>query len=221
MRILQVLPAHPSEYDMKSQRIDYELLKHDYDVSLGGDVHADVVLAYGRPPVSELPEAVEESYFRDPSPAASRHPLPRERVVIASFRRRSIVSIVEQTMARIHRTRDDIDWLLLDEPPQDFADFELWVDPATEENDFDGFVAEALVSGKVVVATRTEINNKRLEKGRTGFLVPPRDANELTHAILAALFKSEVAQQKIDAARQTMSKFHPRQRLRALRQLLP
>ena len=219
MRILQVLPAHPTEYDKKSQRIDFGLLRPDYEVSLGEGGPADVVLAYGHPPVSELPEAVEESYFRDPSPGASRRPLPRERFTIASFRRPSILSIVEQTMARLHRTRDDIDWLLFDEPPTDFGD--VWIDPAIEENDRDGFVAEALVCGKAVVASRTEFNNKRLEKGRCGFLVPPRDANELTHAILACLFKSEVAQQKIEAARQTISKFHPRQRMRALRQLLP
>ena len=51
-------------------------------------------------------------------------------------------------------------------------------------------------------------------------VVLPNDPNELTHAILAALFKPEVAQQKIEAARQTISKFHPRQRLRALQQML-
>jgi glycosyltransferase involved in cell wall biosynthesis len=222
VRILQVLPARPSEYDKKSQRIDYELLRHDYDVSLVQAVHAEVVLAYGRPPVSELPEAVEESYFRGGQPpSAVLHSGGPLSSTIGSFRRKSIVSIVEQTMARIHRTRDDIEWLLLDAPPRDFSEFDLWVDPAIDENDRDGFVAEALVSGKSVVASRTEINHKRLEKGRTGFLVPPRDSNELTHAILAALFKSEVAQQKIDAARQTMSKFHPRQRYRALRLLLP
>lgn len=215
-----MLPAHPTEYEKKSQRIDFELLQHEYDVSLGEAVHADVVLAYGRPPVSELPEAVEERYWNaNPSPDASRRPLPRERAMIASFHRPSIVSLVEQTMARLHRTRDDIEWLLFDEPPTDFGD--VWVDPAIEENDRDGFVAEAMVCGKAVVASRTEFNNKRLEKGRCGFLVPPRDANELTHAILGCLFKSEVAQQKIEAARQTISKFHPRQRLRALRQLLP
>src|SRR5215470_12724876 len=114
MRILQVLPAHPSEYHMKSQRIDYELLKHDYDVSLGEAVHAEVVLAYGRPPVSELPEAVEESYFGASGTAGFSPPRRPEgrRYTIASFRRKSIVSIVEQTMARLHRTREDIDWLL-------------------------------------------------------------------------------------------------------------
>ena len=128
--------------------------------------------------------------------------------------------MIERTIPRIHRTREDIDWLLLDEVPTDFDQFDVWIDPTTDDDDYDGFVAEALVAGKIVVASRTPINVKRLEKGRIGILVPPGDPNELTHAILAALFKPEVAQQKIEAARQTISKFHPRQRQRALTQLL-
>ena len=183
-----------------------------------------MTLTYGQPPVSDLPEAVAEEYFGGgprPSAAAAEGggPPPKR---IGSFLRRSIVRIVEQTIPRLHRTRDDIEWLLLDRVPgpDDFAPFDAWVDPAIDANDFDGFVAEALVCGKVVVASRTPINVKRLEKGRTGLLVPPNDANELTHAILAALFKPDVAQQKIEAARQTISKFHPRQRLGALRHLL-
>ncbi|HEY8130759.1 MAG TPA: glycosyltransferase [Thermoanaerobaculia bacterium] len=208
MRIVQSLPAHPSEYDKKAARIDFDLLR---------DVAARVTLTYGQPPVSELPEAVAEEYFDVHASRGRSSPY-----TIGSFYRRSIVRIVEQTVPRLHRTRDDIEWLLLDHvpTPADFAQFDAWIDPAVDEKDLDGFVAEALVCGKVVVAFRTAINMKRLEKGRTGFLVPPGDANELTHAILAALFKPEVAQQKIEAARQTISKFHPRQRLRALTQLL-
>jgi glycosyltransferase involved in cell wall biosynthesis len=123
-------------------------------------------------------------------------------------------------MVRLHRMRDDIEWLLLDQPPADFSEFDAWIDPAIDEEDLDGFVAESQVCGKIVVAARTAINAKRLEKGRTGILFPPRDPNELTHAILAGLFKPEIAQQKTEAAKQTISKFHPRQRLRALTQLL-
>jgi len=216
MRIVQTLPARPSEYEKKSQRIDFDLLR---------DVSAAVTLIYGQPPVSDLPEAVAEEYFLSGAPrpsaaaAAGGGPPPKR---IGSFYRRSIARIVEQTVPRLHRTRDDIEWLLLDHvpTPADFVQFDAWIDPAIDEKDLDGFVAEALVCGKVVVAFRSAINTKRLEKGRTGFLVPPGDANELTHAILAALFKPEVAQQKIEAARQTISKFHPRQRLRALTQLL-
>lgn len=216
MRIVQTLPAHPSEYEKKAQRIDFELLR---------DVSAAVTLIYGQPPVSDLPEAVAEEYFNG-GPRPSAVPDSRGRLssthTIGSFYRRSIVRIVEQAVPRLHRTREDIEWLLLDHvpTPADFVQFDAWIDPAVDEKDFDGFVAEALVCGKVVVAFRTPINTKRLEKGRTGFLVPPGDANELTHAILAALFKPEIAQQKIEAARQTISKFHPRQRLRVLTQLL-
>jgi hypothetical protein len=219
MRILQVLPPHPSQYETKVQRIDFQLLRSDHDVFVGERVTADVTLVYGRPPVSELPESVEEKWF-DVATGFSPSRRAEARLHIASFRRRSIIPIVEQTMARLHRTRDDIDWLLLDRPPEDFCEFDAWIDPAIDEEDLDGFVAEAQVRGKLVVATRTAINMKRLEKGRTGILVPPRDPNELSHAILAGLFKPEVAQQKLEAAKQTISKFHPRQRLRALTQLL-
>jgi glycosyltransferase involved in cell wall biosynthesis len=209
MRIVQILPTRPSEYEKKSQRIDLALLR---------DVSAAVTLTYGQPPVSDLPEAVAEEYF---AVHDSRRRLSST-YTIGSFYRRPIVRVVEQAVPRLHRTRPDIEWLLLDHvpTPADFAQFDAWIDPAVDEKDFDGFVAEALVCGKVVVASRTAINVKRLEKGRTGFLVPPGDANELTHAILAALFKPELAQQKIEDARQTISKFHPRQRLRALTQLL-
>ena len=214
VRINQVLPPRPSQYDRKCQRIDYELLQKQ-------DFAGEVTLIYGKPPVSELPEAVEERYWRvedRQSRLSGQAGLPV--LHIASFRRKSIIPIVEQTMARIHRTREDIEWLLLDEPPADFASFDAWIDPAVDVDDRDGFVAEAQVAGKIVVATRTPFNIKRLEKGRTGFLVPAGDPNELTHAILAALFKPEVSDPKIEAAKQTISKYHPRQRLRALLLLL-
>ena len=121
-------------------------------------------------------------------------------------------------MARIHRFRTDVEWRIFEaEPsPKELAGVDAWVDPAVDEQDFDGFTAEALVVGLPVVATRTAINAARLEQGRTGFLVPPRDPNELTHAILSALFKTEVAQGRQSAARQTVSKFRARQRLRVL-----
>jgi len=217
MRISQVLRRGASEYEKKSQRIDFELLRGEHELVTA---NADITLNYAN---LDLPEAVEEGYFV--APAARR--LFRRRLAgapftLGSFNRRGIRATIESTMPRLHRTREDIEWLLLDGPPtpEDFAQFDAWIDPAVDEADYDGFVAEALVAGKIVVASRIPINVKRLEKGRTGILVPPGDANELTHAILAALFKPEVAQQKTEAARQTISKFHPRQRLRALQQLL-
>jgi glycosyltransferase involved in cell wall biosynthesis len=103
--------------------------------------------------------------------------------------------------------------------PETLADVDAWVDPAASDADLDGFTAEALVLGLPVVATRTPMNAWRLEKGRTGFLVPLNDPNEMTHAILAALFKVEVAENKKNAAKQTVSKFRARQRLRILTSL--
>jgi Glycosyl transferases group 1 len=162
-----------------------------------------------------LPEVVEEGYF---SMAAKRRPDSQDRKIIGSFGRLSVRNSVEQTMARIRRFRDDVDWQIFEQPPspEDLTSVDLWVDPAAGENDFDGFTAEALVVGLPVVATRMAINVLRLEQGRTGFLVPPRDPNEMTHVILSALFKTEVAESKQFAARQTVSKFRARHRLRIL-----
>jgi glycosyltransferase involved in cell wall biosynthesis len=165
-----------------------------------------------------LPEVVEERYF---SVAATRQTDSREQKIVGSFGRASVRNSIEQAMARIRRFRDDIDWQIFGQPPSpdDLLNVDLWVDPAAGENDFDGFAAEALVVGLPVVATRTAINVLRLEQGRTGFLVPPRDPNEMTHVILSALFKTEVAENKQFAARQTVSKFRARHRLRILNHL--
>jgi glycosyltransferase involved in cell wall biosynthesis len=170
-----------------------------------------------------LPEAVEEGYF---APAVNRHAANRQtgdpqQKIVGSFGRPSVRNSVEQTMARIRRFRTDVDWQVFEQPPtpEDLASVDVWVDPAIDENDYDGFTAEALVVGLPVVATRTAINVLRLEQGRIGFLVPPRDPNEMTHVILSALFKTEVAENRQFAARQTVSKFRARQRLRILNRL--
>ncbi len=226
MRIFHVVLPGASEYERKSQRIDFEALRVEHQIVVVDDpqkaASADVAQIYGPPSwPANLPEAVPAEFFGAPVPARSAGEVAR-RYTIGSFLRQSIIPIVERTIPRLHRTREDIEWLLLERPPSpaDFDQFDAWVDPAIGEKDWDGFVAEALVAGKIVVASRTPINVKRLEEGRIGLLVPPGDGNELTHAILAALFKPEVAQQKIEAAQQTISKFHPRQRLRVLVPLL-
>jgi len=161
-----------------------------------------------------LSEAVEEVYFGGQRAAGGG----QETRVLGTFVRTDVQPVVEQTLARIQRFRDDVTWRLFDRvpTPEDLAGVDAWIDPAISETDFDGFVAEALVVGLPVVASRTKINAMRLERGRTGFLVPPRDPNELAHAILAALFKAEVAGTKSNAARQTVSKFRGKQRLRVL-----
>jgi len=164
-----------------------------------------------------LPEAVEEIWFG----AGGKRESTTPRNLIASYSRASIINAVEQALLRIGRSRDDIAWNLFDRipTPDDLAGVDVWVDPAVNQNDHDGFVAEAIAAGKVVVASRIPINAHRLENGRTGFLVPCNDPNELTHAILSALFKPEVARSKIEAAKQTAGKFRPRQRLRVLERI--
>ena len=169
-------------------------------------------------PLENLQEAVAETYFA----TELRPPRPEARTAaVFTAGRPGVLAMVEQTAARIQRFRDDVEWLVFQHPPSpdDLLAVDVWVDPATVDGDFDGFVAEASVASKVVVASRTPINMKRLDKGMSGFLVPPRDPNELAHAILTALFKSEVALKKIEGARQTAGKFRPRQRLRVLEKL--
>lgn len=169
-----------------------------------------VVSPLGEPP---LPEAVDETYF-----GTTRGIVARDTKIVGSFARGATANMVEQTLARIQRFRSDVAWHLFDHvpTPEDLAGVDAWIDPAVDPDDFDGFVAEALVVDTPVVAARTPINALRLEQGRTGFLVPPRDPNEMTHAILAALFKAEVAASKQNAAKQTVSKYRARQRLRIL-----
>jgi hypothetical protein len=173
-------------------------------------VPAAVVPAVGE---KALQEAVEEAYW---GPALPRR--EGEARIIGSYARPSVRNVVEQTLVRIHRFREDVTWNLFDHVPtrEDLSGVDVWVDPAMDESDLDGFVAEALVVGLPVVASRVGVNAQRLENGRTGWLVPPGDPNEMTHAILAALFKPEVAENKVAAARQTISKFRARQRVRVL-----
>jgi hypothetical protein len=167
----------------------------------------------------EVPEAVEDEYFEPLAPAL----FPPRRAdgavrVIGAFVRRSVKPLIDQVQHRLERTREDVRWRLFDKPPTpvDLVTVDSWADPAVSETDYDGFVAEALVAGLPVVAARTSVNSHRLEKGRAGWLVPMNDPNEMTHAILSALFKPEVASNKVTAARQTVSRFRARQRLRVL-----
>ncbi len=229
MRIAQIVAPGASEYERKSQRVDFAALSEaGHQVGVYDD--ADIAHIYGRmkrvrlPHVIDaeldVPEAVEEAWFTVGSwqlTATANRQLPTANF-LGTFARKPLKNIIEQTYLRLTRTRDDIEWRLFERPPapEELAEIAVWVDPAAADDDKDGFVAEALVAGNVVVASRTTINVQRLEKGRTGFLVPPNDPNELTHAILAALFKSDLGQAKTSAAKQTISKFHPRRRLRAL-----
>jgi hypothetical protein len=248
MKIAHVILENASLYERKSQRIDQAALAGSATVTVTSlerlrEAAADVVHVYGsraylaRPDAARrrwfersrakrrievtplkgsdgyVPEAVEEIFFEG---AGEPPPSPR----VGSVDREELRPLVQQTMARIHRFRDDVEWTLFSHPPspQEIDAMGVWVDPAMEDLDGDGYVAEALVRGVPVVAGRTAINMQRLENGRSGVVVPPRDPNEFTHAILTALFKREVVQGRVEAARQTIAKFRPRQRLRLLLQ---
>lgn len=251
MIIAQLVLPRASEYERKSQRIDFASLTAEHGVRIGEASDADLIHVYApadfrielelpyvsnvRPkrrrfrrnvppervitPLKDtadafIPEAVDEIYFAGDRKESGKP-------TVGTFARPQLRNIVEQTAARMQRYRDDVDWLLFDTAPSpdDLRSVDVWVDPALAENDFDGFVAEAIAAGTAVIASRTAINVQRLEKGRTGVLVPPGDPNEWTHAILAALFKPEFRHSKTIAAQQTASKFRPRHRSRALIEL--
>jgi hypothetical protein len=225
MKIAQIVAANAGEYERKSQRIDFAALTEaGHEVGVYPTPGAQIVHVYGRTKVRgkhvidadvELPEAVEEHFWSAAPERRFESGGSAAALRCGSFSRKSIQNIVQQTYARISRMRDDVEWRLFERAPspEEMTGIAVWVDPG---DDRDGFTAEALVAGNVVVAARTTVNVRRLEQGRTGFLVPPNDPNELTHAILSALFKPELGQARASAARQTISKFRPRQRLRAL-----
>src|SRR6266446_4294492 len=125
-----------------------------------------------------LPEAVDEAFFMACEAIGPR-------LVVGTFVRPSVKNVIELTMHRLALTRDDITWHLFDTPPEpeELREVGLWIDAATEPDDYDGCTAEALAAGLPVVASRTPINLQRTEKGRTALLVPVSDPNELTHAI--------------------------------------
>lgn len=242
MRVHQLVLSSASQYEQKNARVDREAFEivdlaqaqiaHVYAT---GELHAKDFVDFPIPYIAtapmkrsrftwrkpkepalvitsdDVPEAVEERYWN----ASERR---QNGNVIGSFARNATRNMVEQTLTRIHRFRDDVTWKTFAQipSPQDLASVDIWTDPAIDDTDLDGFVAEALVVGLPVVAARTKMNNSRLEKGRTGWLVPMRDPNEMTHAILAALFKPEVVESKLAASRQTISKFRARQRTRVL-----
>lgn len=174
-----------------------------------------------RPPAAiarpeDMPEAVEDAY-RDSTVVAYRS---GEVHRIGSYlgQREGVASMIDQTLARIHRFRQDVEWLRFDAAPSpsDLRSLALWVDPLTRQDDMGGFVAEAIVSGCLTVAGRTSVNERRLDGGKAGFLVPLRDPNELAHAIVNALFREEESRSKRQAMTAAAGRFAPLHRVRAL-----
>src|SRR6185369_8184012 len=69
-----------------------------------------------------LPEAVDDAYFGTRQPATGN---PK----IASIDRPAVRNVIEQTIARIRRFRDDIDWQLFTHQPSpaELAQLHAWI----------------------------------------------------------------------------------------------
>jgi glycosyltransferase involved in cell wall biosynthesis len=80
-------------------------------------------------------------------------------------------------------------------------------------------VAEALVAGVRVIATRTKVNSDRLAGGAAGVMVPFNDPNELAHAIVTTLFKPEKDAARVEYATASRDRFRPEHRATALKRL--
>jgi glycosyltransferase involved in cell wall biosynthesis len=167
-----------------------------------------------RPPAADLlsdgaiHEAVTADFF------TSLPKAPAEPKVFGTLRAgRDLDRIIDLTAVRLARIRDDLDWRFFDAPPraEEMARLGAWVDPAQGERDVDGMTAEALVAGVPVVATRNAANTRRLARGARGFLVP-NEPNELAHAILTALFKPEIAGERVSAGLAARDEFRPEHR---------
>lgn len=163
----------------------------------------------------ELPEAVSDDWFVVRHVSDGRAGARR----VGSFARNDRArNNSEQSSGRIRRFREDVEWILFDAPPtpDELAALDLWVDPASSEDDVDGMVPEALACLTPVVAAKTERNSKRLDGGKAGLLPPVGDHNEMTHAVLNVLFKEEVAAPLRRHARLVRERFRPANRRAAI-----
>ncbi|MHB0969689.1 MAG: glycosyltransferase [Thermoanaerobaculia bacterium] len=141
-----------------------------------------------------VPEAVASEYLA--GARAYEAKMSGRRLIGSIGRGAAITELVEAVFARLARFRDDVDWNVFDAFPsnEEMDQVDVWVDPAIDDADFDGFVAEALVRGRLTVASRTPINMWRLAGGKYGVLARPADPNEMAHAIANALFKPETGE---------------------------
>src|SRR5260370_29489997 len=104
MRISQVLRRGASEYEKKSQRIDFELLRAEHELVTS---KADITLNYAN---LDLPEAVEQRYF-SPSVEAGAPPRPHP-FPPRGFNRPGGRKIIQGTVPPLHPTRGDHQRLL-------------------------------------------------------------------------------------------------------------
>jgi len=172
----------------------------------------------GSTPVAEIPEAVSPDYA---SVESRRRAGGTPRLVGTIRATDDAWHVIEGIRIRIARFREDIDWLVFDDypDPDQMTELDAWVDAAISPNDLDGGTAEALCAGIPVVASRTPVNEHRLQGGDAGLLVAPGDANEFTHVLLGALFKPETVEGRVDVARRIRLQFDPVRRAEALEAL--
>lgn len=165
--------------------------------------------------IDDAPEAVGEEYF-----ARARPKKPNEHPMVGSVLTAHAQKARDLTLVRIARFRDDIRWDLVEEAPslEELRRYDAWIDPSGEE-ELDGGVAEALVAGVRVIATRTTLNSDRLAGGAAGVLVPVNDPNELAHAIVTVLFKPEKDAARVEYATASRDRFRPEHRAESLRRI--
>jgi lipopolysaccharide/colanic/teichoic acid biosynthesis glycosyltransferase/glycosyltransferase involved in cell wall biosynthesis len=86
-----------------------------------------------------------------------------------------------------------------DDVPAVYADLDVAVHPSLSENC--GAAVESLAAGCPTVATRVGGLPDVVVDGRTGWLVPPRDPEQLAAAMLAALADRDEARRRAEAGR--------------------
>jgi glycosyltransferase involved in cell wall biosynthesis len=162
------------------------------------------------------PESVDPTFLE-----TTWSPHERPAKIAGSISREGADRVRELALARLFRFRTDVEWRSFSALPAatQMMELDLWIDPAPDENDRDGYTAEAVSLGMPIVAAKTEINVRRLDGGRAGRLFPPRDANELVHAALNVLFKPETHQPLLEEARASKERFSPQTRAHYLREI--
>lgn len=154
--------------------------------------------------------AVPAEYFQSGSAN------PGARRVGVLVRDEEATRAVTATRQRIERFREDIRWSLFRAipDPSDMRQLGAWIDPTPDRGS--GGLPEAMAAGVPVIAARTGFTVALLADGEAGFLIPPGDANELAHAILATLFKPELTAPKRRRAFELAELFRPERRAEML-----
>lgn len=167
----------------------------------------------GASPSTRVPPAVDPAYF-----GISAGATPTSFRIGCNASSRAARALAVGTRHRIERFRDDIRWMFFPGPPapMEMSLLNAWVDAEPEGAGDEGGVQEALAAARCVVASATAANRETLEGGAAGFLVPPDDPNETAHAILAALFKPELRDPRIDRGKQKAEAWRPERRAERL-----